>query len=301
MAAIKEEIQRFKDHWQHSVNRLVEQRGGMITILHDAFQGYSHANGSEAAAGMTFYAVFSLFPLLAVIVTITSLFLSQQQTTTLLLTYISPVFPISRTLILENIQRFVHQRGTFGLVGAVVFFWSASGVFFILAQNINRAWEKARVRSYIQERLVGFALTGLILGLLVLGLIVTTGFNVLVRLQPSFLRNWLNDLNPLWQAGTELAAFLLTFGVFLFLYRYIPSVEVRYSEAVWGALLVSCGWALVSAVLAWYFRSGLAQYNVLYGSLAAPVVLMLWLYLNNIIILFGAHVCAAISKRRHKV
>jgi membrane protein len=57
-------------------------------------------------------------------------------------------------------------------------------------------------------------------------------------------------------------------------------------------------WRLASRGFSWYLRSGFPSYDLIYGSLSAIVVLLLWIYLSNIIVLLGAHVCAAINEQR---
>jgi membrane protein len=63
-------------------------------------------------------------------------------------------------------------------------------------------------------------------------------------------------------------------------------------------LVATIGWELVKAAFAWYLSSGLARHHLVYGSLGAVVALMLWIYLSSLIILFGAHIGAAIGQRR---
>ena len=271
---------------------------GALDILAYAVRQYNRSNSSEAAAGLTFYAVFSLFPLLALVVTVASLFIPKDELSTYLLNMLTPVFPVSRSLIDQNIQRFATERGTFSVIGVISLLWSASNVFALLTHNINRAWENARVRNFLQRRLLGFGVIGAILAFLAISMLLTTIYDLLTNIEPTFLSVWISERSPLFWFFSRLLPILTTFLIFLLVYRFVPTAPVRYRDAFWGALLVSAIWELTSSLFTWYLGSGLARYDVLYGSIAAIAVLMFWLYLNNLTILLGAHVSAAVTRKR---
>jgi membrane protein len=278
-----------------AVNRVT---GGSLHIISDAMHQYGRLGSSEAAAGLTFYAVFSLFPLLALAVTITSLFVAENNISNFLLNFLTPVFPLSRSFIDQNIQRFIGQRGAVSILGVIGLLWSASNVFALLTHHINRAWRDARLRNFLQRRLLGLTFIGLIMTLLAFSLILTALSSVLIRIEPPILRDWLDTSLRLFRISSRLINIVVTFMIFLFIYRYVPRTRVRFSEAFWGALTVSVGWQITSQLFSWYLSSGMATYDVLYGSIAAIAILMFWLYLNNMMILMGAHISAAVSRYR---
>jgi membrane protein len=77
-------------------------------------------------------------------------------------------------------------------------------------------------------------------------------------------------------------------------------VEVKWSAAFWAALVVAVAWELAANAFAWYVGSGLARYRVVYGSLGTVVALLFWIYLSAWIIIFGAHLSAAVSRHTSK-
>lgn len=283
---------------QPAYDWLNDHTGGVLAVITEAGRSYTRANGSEAAAAMTFYAMFSLFPLLAVVVTLGSLILGESRITTFLIDILTPAFPASRAFIVQNIARFYAQRGAFTLLGGIGLFWAASGVFVVLTHHINKAWENARMRNFLQRRLMGLGLVGGILALMALSLVAGTIFDLFTSLRPAFLQEWLDRASPIIPLLSDTLPVVVTFLIFLFVYRFVPAAPVRLSDTVWGALLVTISWETTSSAFTWYVSSGLAKYEVLYGSIAAIAVLMFWLYLNCIMILVGAHVSAAVSKRR---
>ena len=270
--------------------------GGVLDIVKQTIQRFGEARGSEAAASMAYYALFSLFPLMLALVAGGSYLLDRQQVFQQVVEMVSNAFPISQNLIEENLRQVLEMRGAVGIIGLVVALWSASGVFTILTRNVNRAWTEAPPRGLLQSRLVALGMVGTLAILLVLSLLLSTGLNVLSRLRVPLLE--LESLydTPLWTALSDLVPWFLIFLLFLALYRWVPSVEVKWSAAFWAALVAALVWEVVANAFAWYVGSGLAPYRIVYGSLGTVVALLFWIYLSGWIIIFGAHLSAAVAR-----
>jgi membrane protein len=84
--------------------------------------------------------------------------------------------------------------------------------------------------------------------------------------------------------------------MFLALYRWTPSTEVRWKGAIAGALTAALAWELVKGGFTWYLRSGLVRYELVYGSLGTVAALLFWIYISSTITLFGAHLSAAVGR-----
>jgi uncharacterized BrkB/YihY/UPF0761 family membrane protein len=69
--------------------------------------------------------------------------------------------------------------------------------------------------------------------------------------------------------------------------------RVPVKAAGLSALGITVLWRLASMGFQWYLASGLARYEVIFGSLSAVVAILLWIYISSMILFFGAHVCAA--------
>jgi membrane protein len=270
--------------------------GGVLGIIRDTIESFGEARGSEAAASMAYYTLFSLFPLLLALVAAGSYFLNQQRVFQQVVDLISQAFPISQALIRENIQQVLEMRGPVGLIGLAVALWSATGAFTVLTRNVNRAWQKAEPRDFFQNRLVALGIVGSLALLLVISLLLSTVLNVLSCFQVPLID--LDSLygTPLWTTLSDLVPWLLILVLFLGLYRWVPNVEVPWLAAFWAALVAAIAWELAANAFAWYVGSGLARYKLVYGSLGTVVALTFWIYLSSWIIIFGAHLGAAVSR-----
>lgn len=266
--------------------------GRRLEILRNALATFSENRASQAAAALAYYAFFSLFPLLLMIIAGGSYLVDVQQLYRAVLKLVQTAIPISNQLIEENLRRVVEARRAVGIVGLLTLLWSASGFFTSLAYNINLAWPRAKQRSFLKKRLIGLAMIGCLTALLILSLVL----------------DWVTTLIPILRAGlgarpedgpwnliSGLASWVVMLVLLLGLYRWIPAGDVPWRAASRGALTASIGLKAASAGFVWYLKSGLGRYQLVYGSLGAVVALLVLLYVVTLITLFGAHLTAAIE------
>jgi len=284
------------DRLEAAFRRADELSGGVLSILKDTIQRFGDARASQAAAGMAYYALFSLFPLLLFLVAAGSFVLESEQAYQQAVGLVTEAAPISQELIESNFQQVLRLRGPVGIVGLIGSLWSASGFFTTLAYQINRAWPEADSRHFLERRLVALGMVGSLAGLLALSLISSAVLDLLPRLQVPLWGGVSVYETPLWAVLSNVVPWLFTVFLFLGLYLWVPNTPVKGSAAFGSALVAAAAWEVASNAFAWYLGSGLARYKVVYGSLGAVVALMLWIYISSWIILFGAHLSAAMAQ-----
>lgn len=272
---------------------------GTLQILVSAIQQFREAEATDAAAAITYYALFSLFPLLLFLVAIGSSVLKSEQIQSQVLNFVGEVLPASQGLVKTNIQQVLRLRGAVSIVGTIGLLWSATAVFSILTQNINQAWRNAKPRGFLARRLMAVTIVGSLVVLLILSLISTTALNLLSQFNIPLWGSILIYKSFAWKVLSKLLPLLFMFIAFLLLYQWVPNTKVKWSEAAWGALIATIGWEIIKAGFTWYLSSGLVKHHLVYGSLGAVIALMLWIYLSSLITLFGAHLSAAITQNSH--
>jgi membrane protein len=275
-----------------------ELTGGSLSVIRQTFQSFREARAPGAAASVAYYALFSLFPLLLALVAAGSLVLRDEQALRETIDLVSNAIPVSQQLIRQNIQQVLQSRGTFGVVGLLGLLWSATGVFTNLARNINYAWSETEQRGFLRGRLVALAMVGVLALLLILSVGSTTVINLLPQLNVPLWDSTSMYDSALWQIATGFVPLLLSFALFLALYRWAPSTTVPWPAALWGAGVAALLWELAKRGFVWYLNAGLARYSLVYGSLGTVIALMFWLYLSALITFLGAHLTAAVASRR---
>ena len=275
--------------WYRDVNQF---SGGRLDIFKNALETFSDTHASQAAASLAYYAFFSLFPLLLVLISGGSYFLNSQQVYQSVTQFVQQAIPVSNQMITENLRQVLAIRGTVGLIGLLTLLWSASGVFTNLAYNINLAWPGAPRRNFLEKRLVGLGIIAGLGGLLILSLSLDWVTNLIPFLS---IASASSSTLSLWRLFSSLGSWLTIFLLFLALYRWVPTEKVYWSATFWGALTASIAWKAATAGFSWYLRSGLGRYQLVYGSLGAIVALLFLIFIVSMITLFGAHLCAAID------
>lgn len=269
------------------------------TLLHPlrvalyAFKRLGEERGAEAAAGIAYYSFFSLFPLLLVIVAVGSSILKIPGAEAEILEFLSSIFPFSGDLVTQNIEQVLQARGSVGALALVALIWSGSGAFFVLASNINRAWPDTDKRAFLMKRLMAILML-LVLLILLLALLILRNVVPLILSSMNGGEYILGNLHYF----SSFMIFGTIFVGLLILYRWLPNRHVPLAAGAWGSLVASLALMGATKGFAWYLRSGLAKYNLVYGSLGAIAILLFWIYILSFIILFGTHLSAAVAHFR---
>ncbi len=267
----------------------------VLLILRAAAASFQRVGSARGAAGMAYYTLLSFFPLLIVLVTIGSYFVDDSEASNKVAQLIISVFPVSQGLVEVNIGRILVLRNSVGIVGLIVLFWSGSNAFSMMVHHITSAWPEAERRTFFEKRLLGLAMVIVIILLLFVLMLSSTLLNVLVRYQHVVPGLDLLFSSWLWHFGARVMYWVVPFLFFYSLYRIIPMGRVPIKAAGFSALGITILWRLASNGFQWYLGSSFARYEVIFGSLSAIVVLLLWIYISSLILFFGAHLCAASS------
>lgn len=297
--ADKNVITRAAQRLEALFNRADGATRGWLGTLRGALDSFALARGAQASAAAAYYAMFSLFPMLMVLVVSLSYLVDAQTAQELVYTLATRFLPNDSgiaSLVTETFAGIYSQRGTVGLIGLVALLWSASGVFTTLTFNIDLAWSQTRRPNPFKARLIGLLLILLLFGALLLALFFSTVSGALAALPALF--TYLGIDPELGRLGTlQVVSILVTVVAYTGLYRWIPNRHVPWRAAIVPALLAALASQIVNAGYSWYLGSGFSRYELLYGPLTTIIVLMFWFYLTVLIILVGAHLGAAIAGR----
>lgn len=269
-----------------------EISGKRLEILSKAFSTFSNARAAQASTSLAYYAIFSLFPLLLVLIAGGSYFLDDQQAFQSVIQIFQSAIPNSSALIEENLQQVLQARGTVGIIGLLTLLWSASGFFSGLAHNINLAWSNAPKRNLFINRLLGLGMVTSLIGLLFL-LLALEGIASFIPFLD--VDNASSSRLGMWSLLSNIISWLTGFLLFIVLYHWIPAANVSWNGTFAAALTASIGWKLTTAGFSWYLHLGFGQYQLVYGSLGAIMAFLLVTYFLSMITLFGAHLSAAID------
>jgi membrane protein len=269
--------------------------GNRLDILKDSIRTFIITRASQASASIAYYVIFSLFPLLLVLISAGSFFLDSEQVYVKVTQLIEQSFPAtSYDWIVQNLHYVLRQRGPVGAIGLATLLWAASGGFICLAYNINLAWLEAPQRNFFQGRLIGLQMIVALSGLFFMTLILDTINGLLYLINLPIISALSLDI---WKWFYGFFSWGVIFLLFFLLYNLVPTVNVARRAAFWGSLTASVAWKIATALFAWYVGSGFNRYELVYGSVGTLVAFMFLIYILSTVTLFGAHLTSAIDRR----
>lgn len=269
------------------------KKRGPLTLLKKTFAEFSHAECATLAASLSYYTVFSLAPMLVVIIAVSSLFLGQEAVTGALFAQIRGLLGDQAAATLQGmLKNAYHPKESVlaTVIGVVVLAFGSTGVFAQLQRCLNKIWgvhakprEKKQWLKQIQTRFISF---GMLLGI---------GFLLLVSLAMSaalaglwgYVAGLAPGLSEVLLKGLEIAvSFLLTGVLFTMMFKFLPDIRIAWGSVWKGGFLTALLFEIGKNLIGLYLgRSNVAS---TYGAAGAIVIIMLWVYYSTLILFFGA-------------
>jgi membrane protein len=281
-----------------------DPRPGKVVVPGDfkaAFQRFQEHKMIDHAAALTYYSLMSLFPGLLFLVGVLGLF-SGEKLISDAAEYLkdagAPADTVdSVTGALESAQS---QRGTAItalVIGLALSLNSASGAFSAVGRALNNVWRVEEGRGLIARKANDLMWT-----LVVLALVIITF--VLVFLGGGLAADVLGLIGlgqtaaDVWTVVRWPLALLSAMLVYAVVYYAAPNLEIRRWQWVSpGAVFGVVTWIVASALF-FVYVSNFSSYSATYGAFAGAVILLVWLWVTNLVLLFGAELNAAIDVRR---
>jgi membrane protein len=266
-----------------------------------AFKRFQADEMTDRAAALTYYSLLSLFPALLFGVASLGYFGG----TALIgdaADYLQEAGAPEQTVdaVTKALESAQSQRGTAFtalIVAVATSLYGASGAFGAVGRALNVVWRVEEGRNFIRKKARDIAWTAL---LLVLVLITF----VLIFVGGDVARDLLGTIGlgsaaaEAWLYARWPAALVFAMLVYAIVYFAAPNVEVpRFQIITPGAVLGVVAWIVASGGF-FFYVSNFSSYSATYGAFAAAVILLVWLWLTNVVLLFGAELNAVIDLRR---
>jgi membrane protein len=246
------------------------------------------------AAGMTFYSLLAIFPVIGTIVSLWGLFgdLGDARQT---LAQLSTILPGGALTVVGDEMMRVSAAHSGGLTlaaagGLILSIWSANGAMSAIITGLNIAYELKETRSFVRHTLTSLAFT---FGLIIFGISA-----VLVLVLPGLLHDYLTHVELILFRAAALGALFAAILVGLsLLYHFGPSKHLGHWRLLsWGGTIAGVCWLLSSVGFSLYVGH-FGSYNRTYGSLGAVIGFMTWIWISAMVILLGAELNAQIESR----
>lgn len=255
---------------------------------------------ATVAAAIAYYSLFSLFPLGLVVLSALAYINPDLATSQPVLSLVQTYVPGAQDLVKTNLERLVRVRSGMGFFGALSLVWAASSVFAAIGNAMEDMLGRRRGRSPLRLRLVGLLMVVITALLAVASLLVTT---LLAAVKKDLVAA---ERLPPWLAGFGLEVLewitagvvpAVVFGSVLLMYRYVPPLSPPFRDLWPGALAATVGLGVARGIFVNYV-TGIRQYDLIYGSMGAVIVSMLWFFVSAAILLWGAEAGAVLHQVR---
>jgi membrane protein len=260
-------------------------------LLKTTFNEFNADNAMKLSASLAYYTIFSVGPLLLLVVSLTGLFFEQTTVTAELYNQMKSLLgKQGADLLLSVIQNMQQQKtaATFSIIGFVILMFGASGVFLEIQSSINyilsiRAKHKKGWLKFIKNRLLSFSLIAGMGFVLIVSLFV----NTLMDLLFSRLQKWMGMENAiLLNIGNLLLLFLVIAILFAIVYKVLPDAYISWRDAFKGATFTGIFFLIGKFLIGFYL--GNSNLGNTYGAAASVILILSWVYYSAIILYFGA-------------
>jgi membrane protein len=268
-------------------------------LVRAAKQALAH-DITDLAAALAYYSFLAIPAVLLVAVGLFSLFASGDAITTLI-DKLGAVVPSQATQLLDESLRRMNENKNgslaMAIVGFVLAMWTTTGAMTAFMRSVNRAYDREETRGFVKQRLVAVQMVGglalavlLVFGLLVLGPVISHWIGSALDIQGAIGWAW-------WIAQWPIliGALLAVFATVLYLGPNVDHPRWRFVTP--GSIFAVTVWLVASGLFAVY-TSMFSSYNKAWGSLAAVIVMLTWLWLSGLALLLGAEINAEAERSR---
>jgi membrane protein len=247
------------------------------------------------------YSTFMAFPAVLLVVLGVFTLVAGPQTITSLMNHFGAVMPDQATQLLgDSLSRLSRHRSaglTMAVVGFVLAIWSTTGAMTSYMAGLNVAYGREETRGFLRKRMLALVMAVCIGGafllvavLLIFGPVIQHRLGEALGIPGAFGYVWWAAQWPILLVGL-----LAAFATLLYLG---PNVDVRrWSFLTVGTATAVLVWLAISGLFAFY-TSRFGSYNKAWGSLAAVIVMLTWLWLSSLALLFGAELNAEADRKR---
>jgi membrane protein len=268
-------------------------------LLKESFKEWQKDKASRLAAALAYYTIFSLAPLVLVVLTILGWIYRDGNSSKLFLTQIVGLVGESGGEVFESIIEAANQpaKSTWAaIVGIATAIFVATGVFVQLKDALNAAWGITEVRfkglkGMVRVRAVSLTAILVIGFLLLVSLFVNTGLTALT----SKLSSDDAILAILLQVFNQVLSIGLIAILFAFMYKFLPDIKIAWKDVWVGALFTSVLFNIGKLVIGLYL--GNSNVGSSFGTAGSILVILLWVYYSAQIILFGAEFTQVYSEK----
>lgn len=259
-------------------------------LLKETLSQFMDDNAIKLSASLSYYTIFSLPPLLIIIIYLAGIFFGIEAVRGEIFGQINGLVGSGAAIqIQETIKNIkLSNNNLVAIVGIVTLLFGAMGVFVDLQESINMIWglkpkPERKLIAFLKQRLVSFSMIGSVGFLLLVGLVISSLIDFIIKQTESFFPKITVFL--FYVLNITVLFFIVTL-LFAIIFRTLPDGKIGYKDAIIGAAFTALLFIVGKSVIGIIIR--ISSIDSIYGVAGSLIVVLLWVYYSAIIIYFGA-------------
>tara|TARA_B100000579_G_C22801564_1_gene840208 strand:+ start:753 stop:1718 length:966 start_codon:yes stop_codon:yes gene_type:complete len=271
-------------------------------LFTESLKKFARDDGTYLAAGMSYYIFFSVFPFILGLLAFLGIFFGHERAVELVKDVLERHLPgiADSPIIYDNLQTIDFNRGLVGALAVIGLLWTGSAVFGALSRMMNRIWKISDNRSLLRRKLTDMIYTVSIGLVLSTNILIETVYAIIGRSVgiESAGADQTNLIENIWTFTTiHILPPLLSLGIFAFIYNAIPQKSIKFKQSLLAAILGTMIFEFTKTLFVLYI-SKFGNFDMVYGTISAVIILLLFSYISSIIVVFFAEVSNVFSTMR---
>jgi membrane protein len=264
----------------------------------EAFKDWSEDKATRLSAALAYYTIFSLAPLLIIVIAIAGLVFGQDAARGEVIAQVRGVMgqegaeTIAGLLEASNKPR----TGTLAaIIGFATLLLGAAGVFGQLKDALNTIWEVTPkpdrgIKGFLQDNVLSFTMVLGVGFLLLVSLLVSTALSAVGKIVAgdAFDQSWI------WQVVNFVVLAAITFVLFALIFKELPDAEIAWRDVLLGAAVTTLLFAIGRFLISFYLAR--TATGSTFGAAGSLVIILVWIYYSAQILFFGAEVTQAYAR-----
>jgi len=273
---------------------------GLFGLLKDSFKEWGEDKASRLGAALAYYTIFSIGPLLVVVIAIAGFVFGEEAASGQIVDTIGGVVGESGATMIQEMVKSANKPGAgtiAGVIGLLTLLLGAAGLFGQLKDALNTIWG-------VQPK-PGLGIMGMLRkNVLSFGMVVGTGFlllaSLVVNAALAALADFLVDKLPggplLWQIVNYAISLGVVTLLFALIFKVLPDVNIPWGIVWVGAAVTAFLFVVGQVALGFYF--GISDPGSAFGAAGSLVIILVWIYYSAQILFFGAEITQVNSRLR---
>ncbi len=240
-------------------------------------------------SNIAFNIILAIIPLLTIVVLIASYF---DISIDLVSNLVSEVMPSQVSDIINDVISGKGFDRSVGLFNIIAFIVASNGTYAII--NTSNTLYQVKERDYLKDRISSIILLFIIIILFVFLLVVPIFGDNIINLMASakILANFADETMVIFNIIKWPLTILIIYLNIKLIYTIAPSKNIQSEETTYGAIVTTLGWILATLIFKFYLNH-FARYDIIYGNLAAIIIMMVWMYFLSYIFVLGMAINAS--------